>query len=118
MSLYEHVIISRPDISSNQVDEMVEKLTTKIENLGGKVGRTEYWGLRNLAYRINKNRKAHYSLLQIDGPAEVIHEIERTHRIDEDILRYMSIRVDELSEEQSPILQKREDRKRRDNKRD
>lgn len=116
MSLYEHVIITRPDISSTQVDEMINHLTGKLKDLGGKVVKTEYWGLRNLAYRINKNRKAHYSLLQIDAPSAAILEIERQHRINEDILRYMSIRVDEFSEDPSPILAKREERKRRDHR--
>lgn len=114
MAFYEHVILSRPDISSAQVDELVENLSTKIADLGGKVERTEYWGLRNLAYRVRKNRKAHYSLLMVDAPAGALHEIERQHRINEDILRYMTVRVDELSEKASPILSKREDKKRRD----
>ena len=114
MSLYEHVIISRPDISPTQVEEMVESLTKKINNLGGTIEKTEYWGLRNLAYRMNKNRKAHYSLLQINAPAAALHEIERQHRINEDILRYMSIRVDEFATEPSTILAKREERKRRE----
>ena len=116
MSLYEHVIITRPDISSTQVEEMITHLTGKFKDLGGKVVKTEYWGLRNLAYRINKNRKAHYSLLQIDAPSAAILEIERQHRINEDVLRYMSIRVDEFSEDPSPILAKREERKRRDHR--
>jgi len=114
MSNYEHVIISRPDISTTQVEEMVAHLSEKLKPLGGKVVGTEYWGLKNLAYRIKKNRKAHYSLLQIEAPAPAIHEIERQHRINEDILRYMSIRVDEFPEGPSPILAKREERKRRD----
>lgn len=114
MSLYEHVVISRPDISSNQVEEFVQNLATKIENMGGTVEGAEYWGLRNLAYRMNKNRKAHYSLLKVNAEPSVVHEIERTHRINEDVLRYMSIRVDEFSEDPSPILKKREERKRRD----
>jgi len=114
MSLYEHVIISRPDISPTQVEEIVENLSKKVRNLGGSVERTEYWGLRNLAYRLKKNRKAHYNLLQISAEADVIHEIERQHRINEDILRYMSIRVDEFSEEPSAILRKREERKRKE----
>lgn len=114
MSLYEHVIISRPDISPAQVDEIVENLTKRVQSLGGSVGRTEYWGLRNLAYRVKKNRKAHYNLLQIDAAPSVIHEIERQHRINEDILRYMSIRVDEFDDGPSPILAKREERKRRE----
>jgi small subunit ribosomal protein S6 len=114
MSNYEHVIISRPDISSTQVEEMVKHLGEKLKPLGGKVVTTEYWGLKNLAYRIKKNRKAHYSLLQIEAPSAAMHEIERQHRINEDILRYMSIRVDEFAEGPSPIMAKREERKRRD----
>ncbi len=114
MSLYEHVVISRPDISSTQVEEMVESLSKKITNLGGSVAKVEYWGLRNLAYRMNKNRKAHYSLLQVEAPAGALHEIERQHRINEDILRYMTIRVDAFDPEPSTILAKREERKRRE----
>lgn len=114
MSLYEHVILSRPDISPTQVEELVAKVTKKVTNLGGSVEKTEYWGLRNLAYRVNKNRKAHYNLLQIEAEGSVIHEIERQHRINEDVLRYMSIKVDEFAEGPSPILAKREERKRRE----
>lgn len=114
MSLYEHVIITRPDMSSAQVEEFVANTIRKFENQGGKAGKTEYWGLRNLAYRVQKNRKAHYSLIEIDGPASAIHEIERQHRINEDVLRYMSVRVEEFSADPSPILAKREERKRRD----
>lgn len=114
MALYEHVLLTRPDISSQQVDAVVEDIQKKVEDNGGKVERIEYWGLRNLAYRINKNRKAHYSLLNIEADAETVHEIERQHRINEDVLRYMSIRVDEFDEGPSPILAKREERKRRD----
>ena len=114
MSLYEHVIITRPDMSSAQVEEFVADTIRKFENQGGKAGKTEYWGLRNLAYRVKKNRKAHYSLIEIDAPASAIHEIERQHRINEDVLRYMSVRVEEFSENPSPILAKREERKRRD----
>ena len=114
MSLYEHVIISRPDISTAQVEEMLQNLSKKFSNLGGSVEKIEYWGLRILAYRVKKNRKAHYSLLHVNAPADAIHEIERQHRINEDILRYMSVRVDEFSEDPSPILAKREERKRRE----
>ncbi len=114
MSLYEHVVISRPDISPTQVEEIVENISKKVQNMGGSVEGAEYWGLRNLAYRMKKNRKAHYNLLKINAEASVIHEIERQHRINEDILRYMSIRVEEFSEDQSPIMKKREERKRRD----
>ena len=116
MSLYEHVVITRPDISTTQVEEFVQNLATKIENMGGSVEGAEYWGLRNLAYRMKKNMKAHYSLLKINALPETIHEIERQHRINEDILRYLSIRVDEFLDEPSPILKKREERKRRESK--
>jgi len=111
MSNYEHVIISRPDISTTQVEEMINQLSEKFKALGGRVVKTEYWGLRNLAYRINKNRKAHYSMLMVEAGGDAIHEIERQHRINEDILRYMSIRVEEFSEKPSPVLKKREERK-------
>lgn len=114
MALYEHVIISRPDLSAAQVEEMIETLGKTFEELGGSIGKTEYWGLRNLAYRINKNRKAHYSLVQIDAPAPAIHEVERRHRINDDVLRYLTIRVDEHDADPSPILVKREERKRRE----
>ena len=116
MSLYEHVVITRPDISTTQVEEFVQNLASKIENMGGSVEGAEYWGLRNLAYRMKKNRKAHYSLLKINALPETIHEIERQHRINEDILRYLSIRVDEFLDEPSPILKKREERKRHESK--
>ncbi|MEE9273466.1 MAG: 30S ribosomal protein S6 [Robiginitomaculum sp.] len=116
MSYYEHVIISRPDISSTAVEEMIKHLTEKLDGLGAKIVKVEYWGLRNLAYKINKNNKGHYSMLQLDTDGDVIKEIERQHRINDDIMRYMSVRVDELDAEPSPILKKREDRKRRDNR--
>jgi len=108
------VIISRPDISSAQVEEIVQNINSKVQNMGGTIEGAEYWGLRNLAYRMKKNRKAHYNLLKINAEASVIHELERQHRINEDILRYMSIRVDEFSEDPSPIMKKREERKRRE----
>ena len=114
MALYEHVVLTRPDISSNQVEEFMQNLASRIEQLGATVEGAEYWGLRNLAYRMNKNRKAHSSLLKVNAEPGALHEIERQHRINEDVLRYMSIRVEEFSEEPSPILKKREDRKRRD----
>jgi len=94
MSLYEHVVISRPDISTAQVEEFVQNLATKIENMGGSVEGAEYWGLRNLAYRMNKNRKAHYSLLKVNALPDTIHEIERQHRINEDILRDNGLTID------------------------
>ena len=111
MALYEHVVITRPDISPAQVDTFVEDLTGFLKDKGAKVGKTEYWGLRNLAYPIKKQRKGHYSLINIDGPAEAIHELERRQRISEDVMRYMTIRVEELSDEPSPVLSRKERRR-------
>ncbi len=94
MPYYEHVVITRPEISPQQVDALVEDITKTIKDLGGHVGRTEYWGLRNLTYRIRKNRKAHYSLLNLDCPATAVHELERRLRINEDVMRFKTIRVE------------------------
>lgn len=114
MALYEHVLIARQDISPQQVDALVEDITRTIQEQGGKVGKTEYWGLRNLAYRVRKNRKGHYCLLNIDAPAAAVHELERRQRINEDVLRFITIRVDEHDEEPSPVLARRDrDEKRR-----
>ena len=111
MAFYEHVVITRPDISPAQVDTFVEELSGFLTENGAKIGKTEYWGLRNLAYPINKQRKGHYSLLNIDGPADAIQELERRLRISDDVMRYMTIRVDELNEEPSPILSRKERRR-------
>ena len=114
MALYEHVLIARQDISPQQVDALVEDITRTIQEQGGKVGKTEYWGLRNLAYRVRKNRKGHYCLLNIDAPAAAVHELERRQRINEDVLRFITIRVDAHDEEPSPVLARRDrDEKRR-----
>lgn len=116
MALYEHVLIARPDISPAQVETLVEELSELLTKQGASVGKTEYWGLRNLSYPINKQRKGHYALFNIDGPAEAIHELERQHRISEDIMRYLTVRVDELVSDPSPILS-RKDRGRREDER-
>ena len=104
MAFYEHVLISRPDISPAQVETQIEELSEWLKNQGAKVGKTEYWGLRNLSYPINKQRKGHYSLLNIDGPAEAIAELERRQRISDDVSRYMTIRVDQLDDEPSAMM--------------
>ena len=104
MAYYEHVLISRPDISPAQVETQIEELGEWLKGQGAKVGKTEYWGLRNLSYPINKQRKGHYSLLNIDGPAEAIAELERRQRISDDVIRYMTIRVDQLDEEPSAMM--------------
>lgn len=120
MALYEHVVVTRPDISPQQVDALIEDISKIVTEASGSVGKTEYWGLRNLSYPIKKARKAHYSLLNIDAPGAVLHEIERRHRINEDVLRYLTIKVEELSEEPSPVVARKdrdERRKRRDDDR-
>lgn len=114
MAYYEHVLIARQDISPQQVDALVEDITKTITDQGGTVSKSEYWGLRNLAYRVRKNRKGHYCLLNIDAPAAAVHEMERLQRINEDVLRFITIRMDALDEEPSPVLARRErDDKRR-----
>jgi small subunit ribosomal protein S6 len=114
LALYEHVLIARQDISPQQVDVLLEEVTKIVTELGGTIGKTEYWGLRNLAYRMRKNRKGHYALVNIDAPAAAIHELERRQRINEDILRYITIRVEAFDDEPSPILARRDrDEKRR-----
>ena len=113
MALYEHVLIARPDISPQQVDTLVEDITNVVTELGGKVGKTEYWGLRNLAYRVHKNRKGHYALINLDCPAAAVHELERRQKINEDVMRFKTIRVEALEDEPSPILARRDRDERR-----
>ncbi len=111
MPYYEHVVITRPDISPAQVETYVEEITSFLKEKGANVARTEYWGLRNLAYPIKKQRKGHYSLLNIDGPAEAIHELERRQRISEDVMRYLTVRLDAFSDEPSPVISRKERRR-------
>jgi small subunit ribosomal protein S6 len=115
MAFYENVFIARQEISAAQVDALADQFTTVLTENGGGVKKKEYWGLKTLAYRIKKNRKGHYVLLNIDAPPAAVHEMERQMRINEDILRFLTVRVDELEEGQSAMLQSRgrEDRPRR-----
>ncbi len=115
MALYEHVFLARQDISGQQAESLVEQYKGVIESGGGKIGRVENWGLKSLTYRIKKNRKAHYLLMDIDAPADAVKEMERQMRINEDILRYMTIRVEAHEEGPSAMMQKRDrdDRPRR-----
>ena len=108
MAFYEHVVIARQDISPQQAEALNDQLQTIITENGGSVAKIEYWGLRNLTYRIKKNRKGHYSLLAIDGPAAAVKEMERQLSINEDVLRYLTVRVDQLDLELSPVLARRE----------
>ena len=123
MALYEHVFLARPDISGQQVEGLIDQYRTVIEGNGGAVGKTEYWGLKTLSYRIRKSRKAHYVLMNLDAPHAAVAEMERQMRINEDILRFMTIRVEEHEEAPSIQMQRRErderrSRRNRDDRRD
>ncbi len=126
MPLYECVFIARQDISTPQVDALVETFGGLITENGGSVAKQEYWGLRNLAYRIKKNRKGHYVLFNLDCAPDALHEMERQMRLNEDILRFLTLRIDEVEEGPSVIMQNRDrnergdrgDRPRRDRDRD
>ena len=107
MPYYESVYIARPDISAQQVEALTQQFTTIISENGGSVGKTEYWGLRNLAYRIKKSRKGHYVMMNLDAPNAAVAEMERHMRLSEDVIRILTIRVDELEEEPSVVMQSR-----------
>ena len=114
MPLYEHVFLARQDLAQAQVDALAENATKIIEDNGGKIAKTETWGLRSLAYRIQKNRKAHYVMLDIDAPAPAVAELERQTQINEDVIRYMTVKVDALEEGPTVMMRKNErDRERR-----
>ena len=116
MALYEHVFLARQDLSQAQVDQLAATATEIVENNDGKVTKTETWGLKNLAYKIDRNRKAHFVMLNIEGPGSVVSELERQTRINEDVIRYMTIRVEEHEEGPSVMMRKneRDSKKRRD----
>ncbi len=107
MPLYEHVLIARQDISPQQVDALTASLKEIIESGGGSVSKIENWGLRSLAYRVKKNRKGHYALLNIDAPHEAVAEMERQMSLNEDVLRVLTLRVDEHETGESAILSNR-----------
>ena len=116
MPFYENVFIARQDISSAQVDALADQFTQLVSDQGGQVTKREYWGLRNISYRIKKNRKGHYMLFNLDAPPAAVNELERTMRINEDVLRYLTVRVDEHEPGPSVVMQSRsrgEDRDRR-----
>ena len=116
MPLYEHVFLARQDASPQQVEELTAQMTGIVEGLGGKVTKTENWGVRSLTYRMNKNRKAHFVLLKIDAPSAAIAEIERQERISEDVIRYLSVRVEELEEGPSAMMRKADRDRERDDR--
>ena len=109
MALYEHIYLARQDVTAQQVETMTEQFKAVIEQHGGKVGKVEYWGVKSLAYRIKKNRKAHFTLINIDAPAAAVTEMERQMGISEDILRVLTLRVEEHEDGPSAMMRKRED---------
>ena len=111
MPFYEHVVIARPDISGQQAEALLEEMKGILSENGGSVSKTEYWGLRNLSYRIRKHRKGHYGLLNIEAPSAAVQELERRLKIHDDVIRFISIRVEALDPGQSAPLQRgRDDR--------
>lgn len=108
MALYEHVFLARQDLSQQQVDALVDHYRGVIGQHGGKIGRVENWGLKSLTYRVNKNRKAYYTLMDITAPAPAVKEMERQMGLSEDVLRFMTIKVEKHEEGQSAMLQKRD----------
>jgi len=113
MPLYETVLIARSEITQAQADAVADAATAQVEADGGAVKKREYWGLRSLAYRIKKNRKGHYILLGLDAPSPVVQEMERQLTLNEDVLRFMTIRIEEITEEPSVILSRKADDRER-----
>ena len=117
MPLYEHVYLARQDLSAQQVEEMTATFKGVIEGLGGKlVGDPEYWGVKTLSYRIRKNRKAHFTLLKLDTPPAAVTEVERQQRLSEDVLRYLTVRVEEHEEGPSAMMRKADRDRERDDR--
>jgi small subunit ribosomal protein S6 len=114
MPLYEHVYLARQDVSAQQVEDLTKQFTSVIEGLGGKVTKNEYWGVKSLNFRIQKNRKAHFTLLNVDAPPAALAEVERQERINEDVIRYLTVRVEELEEGPSAMMRKADRDRERD----
>lgn len=108
MPFYEHVFLARQDVSAQQVETMTEAYKAVIEANGGHVTKVEYWGVKSLAYRIKKNRKAHYALFNLDAPPQAVTEMERQMSISEDVLRFITVKVEQLEEGPSAMLQRRD----------
>jgi small subunit ribosomal protein S6 len=106
MPLYEHVFLTRQDASAQRVEELTAQFKGIVEQAGGKVAKTEQWGVKSLSYRLRKNRKAHFTMFNLDAPAAAINEVERQERLNEDVLRYLTIRVDEHEEGPSAMMRK------------
>jgi small subunit ribosomal protein S6 len=118
MPLYEHVFLARQDVSAQQVETLTAQYKGVIEQMGGKVAKTEYWGVKSLSYRIRKNRKAHMTLLNVDAPPAALAEVERQERLSEDVLRYLTVRVDEHEDGPSAMMRKVDRDRERDRDRD
>ncbi|HIJ61354.1 MAG TPA: 30S ribosomal protein S6 [Rhodospirillaceae bacterium] len=118
MPLYECVFIARQDIATPQVEALTDEFANIITGQGGQVTKREYWGLRNIAYRMRKNRKGHYTLFNLDSPAAAVKEFERQMSINEDVLRYLTVRVDKLEEGPSAVMQSKNQRDDRPPRRD
>jgi small subunit ribosomal protein S6 len=116
MPLYEHVFITRQDASAQQVEELTAQFKTIIEQMGGKVAKTEQWGVKSLAYRLRKNRKAHFTLFNIEAPPATLNEIERQERLSEDVLRYLTVRVHDHEEGPSAMMRKADRDRERDDR--
>src|SRR5689334_21714168 len=117
MPLYEHVFLARQDLSAQQIDELTAQYKGVIEGLGGKVAKSEYWGVKTLTYRMRKNRKAHFTLMNVDAPSAAMVEVERQQRINEDILRQLTVRVEEHEAEPSAMMRKVDRDRERDDRR-
>ena len=117
MPLYEHVYLARQDVTAQQVEEMTAQFKGVIEQMGGKIAKTEYWGVKSLSYRLKKNRKAHFTLMNVDAPPAAVVEIERQERLHEDILRYLTVTGDEHEEGPSAMMRKADRDRDRDERR-
>ena len=118
MALYESVIIGRQDLTPGQFEALLDKFTAVIQSFKGEIKKRENWGIRNLAYKIKKNRKGHYMLLNIDGPPEAIKEYERLMRLDEDIIRFLTIKINSIDEKPSPLMANNSDRSKNETPKD
>ena len=116
MPLYEHVFLARQDVSAQQVEELTTQLKGVIEQMGGKITKLEQWGVKTLSYRLRKNRKAHFTFMNVDAPSAALAEIERQERLNEDVLRYLTIRVDEHEEGPSAMMRKSDRDRDRDDR--
>ncbi len=111
MPQYEHVFLARQDVSAQQAQSLQEEFSKVISDHGGEVGKAEYWGLKPLAYKIKKNRKAHYHMMNIDAPHEAVAEMERQMRLSGDVIRFLTLRVEELDDKPSPMMKRSDERR-------